>query len=676
VTPLSFFGLARALLRRGPLRAAALGLCVAGTVAAAWALPLTASVALRSGLREALGDGAHLTVEQAGIGDFETFISFERQAAGRVERRLDPYLAPADVFATAGPFAGLAIDDVPVAGGRQMTAAYLDDLDAHVVVLAGFLPPDGLGGASTAVTMPEAAADQLGMRLSDRFCIDLAPGVPWCARLVGLWRPLRASDPYWGGRAPGLEVAMGRYDFFELLKQHPPKGAMAGRRYGANLEAAGPSSAADLAVRLNDLRASFGPADPMRLNITLDRALARYDVAQGAAAPTLDLLMAALAVLALGLVQLTASRVVDLQAREVALLRERGWPPRAAWRFLFVQLCAVSLAALPVGLAGAALVTTVLGVSAQRGTGPTGGDVAMAAMTLGAVLAGALAVLAVVAWSVAARDPGREPTLLGPADAWWRRWNIDLPLAAVALALVLARPARSDIFTGAAGPGDVLRYLAPVLAVAILGLVALRPLPLVSRLAGGEGRGVAAALAGWQLRRRPDQHAGMVFLVVLALAVGGFCALNLIVQSRAVADLDGIHHGFEAVVTAVLAAVLTIGLSGAWLHFRAASRVRRREYATLALGGLPAATARTSLAIEQLVMLGYAALIGTLLALVLAVTQLGDLSGGGGLHSGVGDALDGAIWWAALPAGLVVVSWLVRRASFRGNLLEELRRIP
>ncbi|HEY7199469.1 MAG TPA: hypothetical protein VIC57_04610, partial [Candidatus Dormibacteraeota bacterium] len=88
------------------------------------------------------------------------------------------------------------------------------------------------------------------------------------------------------------------------------------------------------------------------------------------------------------------------------------------------------------------------------------------------------------------------------------------------------------------------------------------------------------------------------------------------------------------------------------------------------------ATARTSLAIEQLVMLGYAALIGTLLALVLAVTQLGDLSGGGGLHSGLDDAVDGAIWWAALPAGLAVVSWLVRRASFRGNLLEELRRIP
>jgi len=675
MTSLSLFGLARMLLRRGPLRAAALGLCVAGTVAVAWALPVTASVALRSGLREALADGAHVTVERAGVADFDSFISFEREAAGRVERRLDPYLAPADVFATAGPLTRLTVDEQQLAPGKQLTAAYLDDLAAHVEVVAGFLPPDGLGGASPAVTMPESAADQLGMRLSDRFCVDLATSARWCARLVGLWRPLRAADSYWGGRQPGLAVAMGRYDFFELLKLHPRDGAVAARRYGANLDAAVPASAADLAARLNDLRASFGPADPMRLSITLDRALARYDVAQGVAAPTLDVLIAGLAVLALCLLQLTASRVVDLQSPEVALLRARGWAPGAAWWFLFVQLCAVALAALPVGLAGAALVTTALGVGAAHGTGPTGGDAAMAGMTLGAVLAGAVAVLAVVAWSVAARDPGREPTQLGPSDAWWRRWNIDLPLAAVALALVLARPARSDIFTGAAGPGDVLRYLAPVLAVAILGLVALRPLPLVARLAGGERSGLAWALAGWQLRRRPDQHAGLVFLVVLALATGGFCAVNLAIQARAVADLDGIHHGFEAVVTAVLVAVLTIGLSGVWLHFRAASRVRRREYATLALTGLPSAAARTSLAIEQLVILAYAAGAGTLLALVLTASQLGDLSGGG-IHAELADALTGVFWWATLPAGLAVVSWLVRRASFRGNQLEELRRIP
>ena len=678
MTTLSLFGLARSLLRRGPLRVAALALCVAGIVAVAGALPLTASVVLRSGLREALGDGAHLTVERPGVGDFDGFVEFQRQAAARVEGRLSPYLAPADVFATVGPLALASVADQPIAAapGRQLTGAYLDGLAAHVEVLAGFLPPDGLGGGTTAVTMPQAAADQLGLRLSDRFCLDLAPagrGPAWCSRLVGLWRPLRAADPYWAGRSPGLVVAMGRYDFFELLKLHPSQGAVAGRRYAANLAAAGPMSAADLVQRLTDLRRSFGAGDPMRLSLSLDSAVTRYEAAQAAAAPTLDVLMAALAVLALCLVQLTASRVIDLQARDVALLRSRGWPPAAAWRFLLAQLAAVALVGLPAGLVGAGLVTTALGVGAEPGTGPTGGDLAAAVAGLAVVLAAVVTVLAVAAWSVAARDPARETPLLGPASAWWRRWNLDLPLAGLALALVLARPARTGALVGAPVFGDLVRVLAPVLAVSILGLVALRALPAVGGLAGRAGAGLPAALAGWQLQRRPDQHAGLVFLVVVALATGGCCGLNLAVQSRTVADLDAIHHGFESLVIAVLVAALTIGVAGAWLHLRAAARARRHEYASLALNGLAAASARRSLAVEQATILGYAGGVGTLLALALVAALLGDLSNGG-LHTELGDVLSGLSWWAALPAGLVLASWLVRRASFRGDLLEELRQ--
>ena len=88
-------------------------------------------------------------------------------------------------------------------------------------------------------------------------------------------------------------MAMGRYDFFELLKLTPGSGAVAGRRYAANLDAASPGSAGELASRLRDLRGSFTRDDPLRLGLSLDRAIERYDVAQGAAAPTLDVLMAA-----------------------------------------------------------------------------------------------------------------------------------------------------------------------------------------------------------------------------------------------------------------------------------------------------------------------------------------------------------------------------------------------
>jgi hypothetical protein len=668
VNPLSLFGLARSLLLRGPLRASALGLCVAATVAVTWALPVTESVALRSGLRQAVADGAHLTVEQPSVRDFDGFVAFQRQAADRVEARMAPYLTQGSVFATTGQMPVATVNDQPAGGGRlQLAAAYLDDLAAHVVVLAGSLPPDGLGGPATAVTMPQSGADQLGLRLSDRFCVGMASGT-WCARLVGLWRPLREADPFWTGR-PRQLAALGRFDFFELLKLQPPQGALAGRRYAADLSAVEPANAGDLGRRLRDLRAAFDTGGPLRLNVSLDAALDRYGAAQASAVVALNVLVAALIVLALCLVQLAASRVADLQAPEVALLRAHGWSPGAAWRFVFVQLCAVGLLALPAGLVGAAAVTAALGVGS--GLAPATGDLVVAAVALLCALLAAVAVLAVVAWSVASLEPGKEPSAFGPAGPWWRRWNVDLPLAGLALALVLGRPARLGGLVGAAAADDLLRFLAPVLAVSILGLVALRALPAVGRLAG-RGRGdLPSALSGWQLRRRPDQHAGLVFLLVLAVATVGCCALDLAAQPRVVRDIEAIHHAFETIVIAVLVSALTIALAGVSVHFQAAARARRREYATLVLNGLPAVLARRSLGIEQRVVLGYAAAVGAVLALTLAAALLGDVAGSG-LQSEAGDVLSAVAWSATLPAGLVLVSWLVRRSSFRGDLLDEL----
>ncbi|PPS79384.1 hypothetical protein BZZ08_06292 [Streptomyces sp. MH60] len=63
----------------------------------------------------------------------------------------------------------------------------------------------------------------------------------------------------------------------------------------------------------------------------------------------------------------------------------------------------------------------------------------------------------------------------------------------------------------------------PTLALLAGTVLALRLLPLVARLAerrAASGRGLAAALAGWQLSRRPMRGAGPVLLLVLAVALG------------------------------------------------------------------------------------------------------------------------------------------------------------
>ncbi|WP_409472065.1 ABC transporter permease [Streptomyces sp. HC307] len=70
---------------------------------------------------------------------------------------------------------------------------------------------------------------------------------------------------------------------------------------------------------------------------------------------------------------------------------------------------------------------------------------------------------------------------------------------------------------------DPLLVSAPALALLAGTVLTLRLLPPVARLAerrAAGGRGLTAALAGWQLSRRPMRGAGPVLLLVLAVALG------------------------------------------------------------------------------------------------------------------------------------------------------------
>ncbi|AWW39528.1 FtsX-like permease family protein [Streptomyces cadmiisoli] len=80
----------------------------------------------------------------------------------------------------------------------------------------------------------------------------------------------------------------------------------------------------------------------------------------------------------------------------------------------------------------------------------------------------------------------------------------------------------SDDRTGTLGI-DPLLVAAPALALLAGTVLTLRLLPPVARLAerrAAGGRGLTAALAGWQLSRRPMRGAGPVLLLVLAVALG------------------------------------------------------------------------------------------------------------------------------------------------------------
>ena len=114
---------------------------------------------------------------------------------------------------------------------------------------------------------------------------------------------------------------------------------------------------------------------------------------------------------------------------------------------------------------------------------------------------------------------------------------------------------------------DPVLSAAPAVALAGIALIPLRILPAVARLLdrrGARGRRLAAALAGWQVSRRPQRQGGPVLLVVLAVATGTLALAQH--QSWRQSQLDRAAFATGADVRVSLAAPLTPGRAGALAH--------------------------------------------------------------------------------------------------------------
>ena len=652
---LTLAGVARPHVAIGRGGLAALGLAAAATLALAAALPLLATMALTGGLRQTLTTDVHVTVQRTGVADFDGFARFQQEAERRVRTPMGSYLDGGTPFATTGPLYTVSLNGSPAPAAIArvgLSAGFLDDLTGHVEVLAGALPPDGLGGDATAVSMPQEGADQIGLHISDRFCVDFAPNASrdgrWCGRIVALWAPLRRSDPYWGGAPPKLQLTLGRYDFFQLLRLRSQQGAATaavGRRYAADPVAVEPGTAPDAQERIAQVGASLGGQPDMRLTENLGAALRRFDGQRHDAFAAFGVAGAVLVLLGLSLVSLTTRRFLAMQARDVAILRARGWSLGQVWRLLLVQIGAPVAVGVPLGLALAALAIVAVGPDGQ------GTAIGASVLAVGTALVGMTVALGLPAVTAASREAGQ-----GGRDAsrpelpWWRRSNVDL-LAALTAVPLLALP-HVDL------PDAGLRPLAPGLAVALLGLLALRALPIVGAVSGGED--VPRALARWQLSRRPGQHGGTALRVTLALAVTVFGAIALGVGPRLAGPAGSIQSGwsFGLVATALTATVMA--LVGFGLHFAAVARERDREYAILTVNGLPGWAVRQSVGSEEAAVLVHGCFWGTVLGVALAVdiVPLGEIAP----SIGVGAAAASAALTIVVLA-LVTVAWAARRRA-------------
>ncbi|MDQ6742752.1 MAG: hypothetical protein M3Z97_07570, partial [Candidatus Dormibacteraeota bacterium] len=299
---LSGLALRQLRLKGGWTVSLALGLTLTFAIAAL--APLAGAMAADAALHTAVTGPAGqvpLTVAEQKVPDQSAFEATQARMAGRVEGRLGPYLAGSSALATLGPLTPVSLNENPAPAqvdSSKLAVGYLRDLAEQVELVAGAVPADGLGGsADIAATMAQTEGDALGLHLGDRLCLDFAAGgTRWCARVAGLWRPLQGADPFRFEAARQVQLVVGRYDFYRLMKLAASPVATVGRQFYMDVNSLDNRDAGDLVSGLRELRGYFTGRGDL-FDTSLDRVIESFVAGGQPVRVTSELLSAALAVL-------------------------------------------------------------------------------------------------------------------------------------------------------------------------------------------------------------------------------------------------------------------------------------------------------------------------------------------------------------------------------------------
>ncbi|WP_088288781.1 FtsX-like permease family protein [Kineosporia sp. A_224] len=457
------------------------------------------------------------------------------------DHRLDRWFGPPSAFVELDS-TSLVLDGGSVAGLAQ--PVWLERACEGLQMDSGTCSP---GPGQVLVSRRTAQTFRLAVGSQVRLSLAARP-----LRVAGVYADVAAAEAVWGARSPIQWTEPRQPD--DVLKvdavlvarddiDDRTLGGAAGayrplRRDTILLSTTGPV-VADVAAVDRDLRAVGGrPAGavrgvaaedlpPMTLTNQITDLLAevapqRRDLRGAALAITLQLVALAWFVLFLVVATTTEER-----SAEVALAKLRGLSLRRTAVLALAEACVLLLAAAPVGLALSYLVVSRLveGVL-QPGTSVTLDRtvwLALAAAVVGGLVAAALAtarlLTAPVLDQLRRTAGGRAARLRG--------------VAVDAVALVLAAEGVYLLRTGVSG---AVALATPALLALAGGLVAVRVLPFVARLAVASTRGrpgAALFLAARNLARRPaGSRVSVLLAVAVALAVFGVQEWRIAQEAR------------------------------------------------------------------------------------------------------------------------------------------------
>ena len=469
-------------------------------------------------------------------------------------------------------------------------AAVLGGVTAHTGLTAGSWPGPPRQGQPIGVALPVTAARMLGLAVGDVLALrDSTTGTPARLRITGLFRVRDPGAPYWRLSLLGTSGALvqGSFITYGPMLVDPaalgPRGLTTGgaswliRVHTARIP---PGGIAALQRRLTGAVSSLEGAQRLgglQVTTALPRTLSALASSLVVARSLLLIGSLELILLALAAVALAARLLATQREEEAALLSARGV---ARGQLALASLAEATLLAVTGAAAGAVLgsyVTQALlsarGLPAAGAGGPAG-PLRPAASEGVWWLTAVIAVLAIIVMSWPALRPaapgearsrrGRQAVLAGAARA-----GLDVALIALGVLAFweLRRYSAVPRLPGGRLGIDPVLAAAPVVAIAGLALIPLRILPAAARLldrGSAHGRRLAAALAGWQVSRRPQRQSGPALLVVLAVATGTLALAQH--QSWQQSQLDRAAFATGADVKVDLATPLTLGRAGALAH--------------------------------------------------------------------------------------------------------------
>ena len=472
----------------------------------------------------------------------------------------------------------------------QIQAAVLGDVTVHAQLTAGHWPGPRRQGQPIPVALPASTAAMLHFAVGQVLTLpDSLTGARARLRVTGLYRPRDPAAPYWRLSLLGTSgrLVQGSFVTYGPMLVAPsalgPGGLTAGQASWL------------ITVDTGQITPDKTSAVGQRFGAAVSALQTRQDLGGLQATTSLPQTLSALgsslvvarSLLLIGSLQLIvlAAAAAALAARLLASQREEENALLSARGVARAQLASASLAEASLITVAGVLAGTVLGsylaallMSASGLPYSASGGVAG---LLGRGLAGGVwwpaAVIAVLVIVVVVRPalrpvtPGAARLRRGRQAAFATAARAGLDAALLALGVVafweLRKYSAVPRLSGGRLGIDPVLAVAPVLALAGLALLPLRVLPAAARLLdrlSAHGRRLTAALASWQVARRPVRQGGPILLVVLAVGTGTLVLAQH--QSWRQSQLDQAAFATGADVRASLATPLPLGRTGLLAH--------------------------------------------------------------------------------------------------------------